>query len=104
MHASTGVVNISFIDDKGREMEILKHLREYDGSEESELEASKVVKSDKGIYSLLISNIDRFHGNKMELIGGKPGDGKIEVALFEGASKYRKIASVGGEILLRVDS
>ena len=74
----------------------MKHLREYDGSEESEIEASKVVKSDRGIYSLLISNIDRFHGSKLEKIGEKPGDGKIEVALFEGAGKYRKIASVGG--------
>lgn len=35
MRAATGVVNISFIDDRGEEHEILKHLREYDGSEES---------------------------------------------------------------------
>ena len=57
-------------------MEILKHLREYDGSEESELEASKVVRSDKGIYTLLLANIDRFHGNKLEM-NGKPGDGRL---------------------------
>jgi hypothetical protein len=83
MKASTGVVNIHYFDDKGEEVEVLKHLREYEGSEESEIEASKVIKTDKGILSLLIANIDRFHGDKFDTqLNCKPGDGRVELAVF----------------------
>jgi hypothetical protein len=96
MRSSTGVVNINYVDEKGETFEILKHLREYDGSEESEIEASRVIRTDKGILSLLITNIDRYHGNKFESqINSKPGDGRAEIIVYEGVKKCRKLASVG---------
>jgi len=63
-----------------------------------------VVKSDKDIFTLLITNIDRFHGKKIEVTGGKPGDRKLEIVLFEGANRYRKIGSVGGAVVLKIES
>ena len=63
-----------------------------------------MIRSDRGIYSLLVSNIDRFHGNKLEGSNCKPGDGKAEIIIYEGKSQWRKIATVGGEILLRMES
>jgi hypothetical protein len=105
MRASTGVVSINYVDEKGDSLEILKHLREYDGSEESEIEASKVIRSDRGILSLVVANIDRYHGIKLpQEINSKPGDGRAEIIVYEGVSKCRRLASVGDEILLKVES
>ncbi len=105
MRSSTGVVNINYIDEKGEALEILKHLREYDGSEESELEASRVIRTDKGILSLLVTNIDRFQGNKISKeVNCKPGDGRVEIVVFEGVKKCRRLGSVGNEIVLKIES
>ncbi len=83
MRASTGVVSINYVDEKGETLEILKHLREYDGSEESELEASRVVRSDRGILSLVVANIDRYHANKFgPEVNSKPGDGRAEIIVY----------------------
>jgi hypothetical protein len=96
MRASTGVVSIHYVDEKGETFEILKHLREYDGSEESEIEASRVVRTDKGILSLVVANIDRYHGNKFNAqVNSKPGDGRAEIIVFEGVTRCRRLASVG---------
>jgi len=47
------------------------------------MEASRVIRSDKGILSLLIANIDRFHGDKIKTdINCKPGDGRLELVVF----------------------
>jgi hypothetical protein len=97
------VVSILFVDEKGDSVEILKQLREYEGSEESEIEASKAIKSGRSILSLLIANVDRFHGEKIDSLNCKPGDGRMEIVVFEGAKKSRKLATVGGEIVLKLE-
>jgi hypothetical protein len=53
---------------------------------------------------LLITNIDRFHGKKIEGSGGKPGDRKIEIVLFEGANRSRRLGSVSGTVVLKIES
>ena len=69
------------------------------------MEASRVIRTDKGILSLLITNIDRFHGSKFdEKVNCKPGDGRAEIVVFEGVKKCRRLASVGNEILLKIES
>lgn len=37
-------------------------------------------------------------------VNSKPGDGRAEIIVYEGVNKCRRLASVGGEILLKVES
>lgn len=103
LQTSTGVVSILFVDEKGEAVEILKQLREYEGSEESEVEASRAIRSGRSILSLLVANIDRFHGEKIDSLNCKPGDGRMEIVVFEGARQSRRLATVGGEIVLKLE-
>lgn len=78
LRAATGVLSINYRDEKGDSFEILKRLRDYDGSEEEEKKASRVIRNDHGILSLVVANIDRYHGNKLDShLHCKPGDGHL---------------------------
>ena len=64
-----------------------------------------MIRTDKGILSLLVTNIDRFQGNKINSqISCKPGDGRAEIVVFEGVKRCRRLASVGNEIVLKMES
>jgi len=58
--------------------------------------------SKKGIMSLLLSNIDKFMGIKLN--GGRLNDGKLELGVCESSDKFRLIDTSGGEIVVRMNA
>lgn len=76
LEEGTGLVELSFTDEKGHSVEIAKQ-----------------VGGKRGVASVVLSNIDRFQGGKLE--GGKMNDGKLELGVLESSSEWRLITSVG---------
>ena len=46
--------------------------------------------------TLLLSNIDRFQGMKLD--GGRISDSKLEIRVFESSNSWRLISASNGEI------
>lgn len=61
LESSTGIISVIFKDEKGNEQEVTKELRQEEGK--------------KGIMTLVLSNIDRFQGVKLQ--GGRISDSKL---------------------------
>jgi hypothetical protein len=82
MKSSTGIVKVDFCDEKGSH-EIMKEFRDYVGDEEIDLMESKKGKNRRKILSMVASNIDRFHGEKLDIKDiTKMNDGKLELLGF----------------------
>jgi hypothetical protein len=86
LEASTGIVSVTFHDEKGHEQEVTKELRSEEGR--------------RGIMSLVLSNIDRFQGSKLQ--GGRISDSRLEIGVFESSSSWRLISPSNGEVSIRL--
>lgn len=106
MKSATGVVNAQFTDENGEEHEIFREFRDH--SEESA--NNKNVKNvpyrlKSRIMSIVVCNIDRYHGNKIENVKGfKMNDNKLELLTFESLNESTKVASIAGDIKLSLES
>ena len=57
------------------------------------------------IMSIVVCNIDRYHGNKIENVKGfKMNDNKLELITFESLNQSTKVASIAGDIKLSLES
>ena len=80
MKSTTGIVNITLVDDNGDEIELLKQLRPGDSSEEeSQVDFKmKKYKQYRDVLSILLTNINIYQGNPLEKsIESKINDNKI---------------------------
>jgi hypothetical protein len=80
MKSTTGIVNITLVDDNGEEIELLKQLRPGDSSEEeSQVDFKmKKYKQYRDVLSILLTNIHIYQGNPLEKsIESKINDNKI---------------------------
>jgi hypothetical protein len=67
MKSTTGIVNITLVDENGEEIELLKQLRAGDSSEEesqADLRAGK-YKQYRDVVSILVANINMYQGNML---------------------------------------
>lgn len=69
MKTTTGIANISLIDDKGEELEILKQLKQPDSSEEESSVDFKNIskyKQYKDVLSILMTNINIYQNMQLD--------------------------------------
>lgn len=67
MKSTTGIVNITLVDENGEEIELLKQLRAGDSSEEesqTDLRAGK-YKQYRDVVSILVANINMYQGSAL---------------------------------------
>ena len=50
----------------------------------------------RGIMTMVLSNIDRFQGVKLN--GGRISDSKLEIGVFESSNSWRLISASNGDI------